>query len=299
MLRFEKKRVRRFTLVELLVAMAVFVVLLGLLLQFFSGAQRMWINMEQRNNMYADARTVMDILSTMTQNAFYAEKVGVPFIIEKTQPNKRENEGYDKNQYKMYFATLSRQNLPGGKLKYVTFQCGDGNDSGSGNLDELKLGVFCDKERDFEEYLPPYDLNASITKDTVGDRVRTRLDGLLKNTTENPNMDEPYGTILARRVTSFTVTPYMWDGDGTGITPEISDKGEYETISGGYRFSQIPYMIEFKLSLLSPRDFIVWEQMKYSTLEEKEKKYDFRKEHEYTISRSVFLGDQSRRSLDD
>ena len=145
MLRFEKKRVRRFTLVELLVAMAVFVVLLGLLLQFFSGAQRMWINMEQRNNMYADARTVMDILSTMTQNAFYAERVGVPFIIEKTQPNKRENEGYDKNQYKMYFATLSRQNLPGGKLKYVTIQCGDGNDSGSGNLDELKLGVFCDK----------------------------------------------------------------------------------------------------------------------------------------------------------
>ena len=228
MLRFEKKRVRRFTLVELLVAMAVFVVLLGLLLQFFSGAQRMWINMEQRNNMYADARTVMDILSTMTQNAFYAERVGVPFIIEKTQPNKRENEGYDKNQYKMYFATLSRQNLPGGKLKYVTIQCGDGNDSGSGNLDELKLGVFCDKERDFEEYLPPYDLNASITKDTVGDRVRERLDGLLKNTTENPNADEPYGTILARRVTSFTITPYMRDDSGAGITSKISDKGEYE-----------------------------------------------------------------------
>lgn len=39
--------------------------------------------------------------------------------------------------------------------------------------------------------------------------------------------------------------------------------------------------------------------MKYSTSAEKKKKDDFRKEHEYTFSRSVFLGDQSRMSLDD
>ena len=107
-------------------------------------------------------------------------------------------------------------------------------------------------------------------------------------------IDEPYGTILARRVTSFTVTPYMRDDSGAGITSKISDKGEYETISGGYRFSQIPYMIEFKLSLLSPRDFVVWESMTDDTAKE-----NFRKEHEYTFSRSVFLGDQSRMSLDD
>ena len=287
MYKYERKRVRRFTLVELLVAMAVFVVLLGLLLQFFSGAQRMWINMEQRNNMYADARAVMDVLTTMTQNAFYAERVGVPFIIEKTENDKG---GYDKDKYKVYFATLSRQNLPGGKLKYVTIQCGNGKDGadGTGNLDELKRGVFCDKEDDFEKYLPPYDLGISMSE--VGTKVVERLNGLLKNTTEQPNVDEPYGTILAKRVTSFKVIPYLRDNSPSGVK-----KGSF---SGG-EFRDVPFMVEFKLSLLSPRDFIVWEQMKYSTSAEKKKKDDFRKEHEYTFSRSVFLGDQSRMSLDD
>lgn len=111
MYKYERKRVRRFTLVELLVAMAVFVVLLGLLLQFFSGAQRMWINMEQRNNMYADARAVMDVLTTMTQNAFYAERVGVPFIIEKTE---NDEGGYDKDKYKVYLPLYPARIFRGG-----------------------------------------------------------------------------------------------------------------------------------------------------------------------------------------
>ncbi len=40
----------KFTLVELIVAMAVFSILLLLMLQFFSGAQRIWNGMEKRND---------------------------------------------------------------------------------------------------------------------------------------------------------------------------------------------------------------------------------------------------------
>ena len=47
----EYKQIKRcFTLVELLVAMAVFSVMLLLMMQFFSGAQRIWVSTEQKNN---------------------------------------------------------------------------------------------------------------------------------------------------------------------------------------------------------------------------------------------------------
>ncbi|WP_419643433.1 PilW family protein, partial [Victivallis vadensis] len=45
----EYKQIKRcFTLVELLVAMAVFSVMLLLMMQFFSGAQRIWVSTEQK-----------------------------------------------------------------------------------------------------------------------------------------------------------------------------------------------------------------------------------------------------------
>ena len=100
---------RRFTLVELLVSMGVLVIILGFILQFFIGSQRLWQSMEQRNNLYADARVAMDVMTTMLQNSFYSEG-GIPFRIDR-------GTNY---RHKIYFATQSSQNLPGGKLKYVS-----------------------------------------------------------------------------------------------------------------------------------------------------------------------------------
>ena len=55
----------RFTLVELLVSMGVLLIILGFILQFFVGSQRLWQSMEQRNSLYADARVAMDVMTTM------------------------------------------------------------------------------------------------------------------------------------------------------------------------------------------------------------------------------------------
>ena len=60
---------RRFTLVELLVAMAVFVVMLGLMLRFFSGTQRVWRGLRERNEVFADARVAMDLVESLLNSS--------------------------------------------------------------------------------------------------------------------------------------------------------------------------------------------------------------------------------------
>ena len=87
-------RKKNFTLVELIVAMAVFSILLLLMLQFFSGAQRIWHGMEKRNEIYANARIAMDLITTHLQNT-YSPNGSIVFFVD--DPNTESS--------KIYFAT--------------------------------------------------------------------------------------------------------------------------------------------------------------------------------------------------
>lgn len=99
-----------FTLVELIVSLAVFSILLTVMLQFFSGAQRLWTNTESRNQLYSDARVAMDLMSTLLQNAYYAQEAA-PFAIDQAEPltsNDKENRNSS-----MYFGTKAKMDLGG------------------------------------------------------------------------------------------------------------------------------------------------------------------------------------------
>ena len=278
---------RRFTLVELLVSMGVLVVILGFILQFFIGSQRLWQSMEQRNNIYADARVAMDLMTTMLQNSFFSEG-GIPFRIDRSE----------NNRHKIYFATQTMQNLPGGKLKYVSFQLGNCDlDSTStsgtattGEWDELKLAVFCDQEgEEFSRYFPPYGLEGAANLSEARDGVIAKLDGQLRNSTRDPDVSEPYGTVLVRHVTSLEIIPYALDSSSsTDWLREIS-----ETL-----YDEFPYMVVVKLTMLSPADFTTWKAMTQITGQESEAE-EFLETHAYTFSRTVFIGEQSRMNIND
>ncbi len=62
---------RRYTLIEVLASMGIFVILMMVLLQFFSAARKLWVTSSHRNNLYADARVALDMISTDLQNAMY------------------------------------------------------------------------------------------------------------------------------------------------------------------------------------------------------------------------------------
>ena len=289
----------RFTLVELLVSMGVLVVILGFILQFFIGSQRLWQSMEQRNNLYADARVAMDLMTTMLQNSFYSEG-GIPFRIDRS-------ENY---RHKIYFATQTMQNLPGGKLKYVSFQLGNREpDSSStsgtattGEWDELKLAVFCDQEADeFSKYFPPYGLEGAANLTEARSGVISKLDGQLRNSTRDPDVSEPYGSVLVRHVTSFEIVPYALDIDATDTSKWLDPVTETQ-------YDEFPYMVVLKLTMLSPADFKIWMEMKDTYDDDgnpgeisssDNARVQFRKTHAYTFARTVFIGEQSRMNIND
>ena len=67
-----RRSVRRvFTLMEVLVAMAVFTVMMTILLNFFVGTQKLWSGTDSKNELYADARVAMDLFASTLQSQFY------------------------------------------------------------------------------------------------------------------------------------------------------------------------------------------------------------------------------------
>ncbi len=272
---FAKRKQCRFTLIELLVAMGILVIIFGFVLEFFIGSQRVWTSMERRNNIYADARVAMDIMTTMLQNSFYTDG-GVPFYIDRSTSG----------EHKIYFATKSMQNLPGDSdLKYVSFQR-----YSASKPDELKLAVFCDKNTDqnFDYYFPPYGLSPTVANLAAAkDGVVTALDKNLKT--------DDYGSVLVRNVVSFEIVPYKINTSTTG-----SGISEIPTTSGTSNpysqspYSYSPYMVALKLTLLSPADYSIWSNISDAT-----QKSDFLAQHQYTFTRTVYLGEQSRLNIND
>jgi prepilin-type N-terminal cleavage/methylation domain-containing protein len=78
MRKINKCRKQPFTLLEVIVAMAIFAIIMLMMLQFFSGAQKIWTDSERKNDLYGDARTAMDLMATMLQSTYYSA-ADVPF----------------------------------------------------------------------------------------------------------------------------------------------------------------------------------------------------------------------------
>ncbi len=252
----------KFTLVELIVAMAVFSILLLLMLQFFSGAQRIWNGMEKRNEIYANARVAMDLMTAQLQNTFYTN-AGIPFVIENP----------DSDSSKIYFATKTGNQFPGNStLKYMTFQrntVAAGSSETNAEQEQLRVAVFCDTTQgtpDFSSFFPPYGVNPVTDFDKATDLLPSRMNGLIDS--------DQFSAEIANNVTSFCIIPYKLDSS-FNIVKDTDSPVE-----------KVPYMVELKLSLLSPEDFERWKALPSGDQD------DFRKQNEYTFSRTVYLGNR-------
>ncbi|MFA7231975.1 MAG: hypothetical protein WC071_11955 [Victivallaceae bacterium] len=64
-------RSRPFTLIEIMMAMSIFLILSLIMMRFFSSSQRIFSLTSQRNMLYADARIAMDLIARDLQGAMY------------------------------------------------------------------------------------------------------------------------------------------------------------------------------------------------------------------------------------
>ena len=62
---------RNFTLIEVLAAMAVFVVLVSVMMQFFTSARNLWLASNRRTDLYSNAGIALDMMTRDLQSALY------------------------------------------------------------------------------------------------------------------------------------------------------------------------------------------------------------------------------------
>ena len=67
------RKISSFTLVELMMAMAIFTVISLIMMRFFSSAQQIWSKTSQRNEIYSNARIAMDLIARDLQCSLYKE----------------------------------------------------------------------------------------------------------------------------------------------------------------------------------------------------------------------------------
>jgi len=76
-----RMRKSHFTLIELSVAMAVFALMMLIMMQFFSTAQKAWTSAAAKSEVYDNARTALDIMTRDLQCIYYkADKNCAPYF---------------------------------------------------------------------------------------------------------------------------------------------------------------------------------------------------------------------------
>ena len=75
------QRRARFTLIEIMVALAVFAVLMASLMQFFSSAQKIWTTSSSKTEMFENARLALDMITRDLQSTYYSDQHS-PFYVD-------------------------------------------------------------------------------------------------------------------------------------------------------------------------------------------------------------------------
>ncbi len=277
---------KSFTLVELIVSLAVFSILLTVMLQFFTGAQKLWTSSESRNQLYSDARVAMDLMSTMLQNAYYAQNAA-PIVINHAKATDTSGKS------SLYFGTKAKIDL-GGKtdIRFITFQRGENPNQLNKNIVNtqaqdcaLLLAVLNDnEEKKYNDSFPPFSSAYGLN-----DVIKNVIDFL---NAEAGKANSKYRYQLLENVTGLQITPYRLCSSAPGFE-SIPDAKLESKFGMTDAYFDMPYLVEIRLSLMDTKNFDLWKEMDASSDAAKK----FKREHEYTFTRSVFLDD--RHGFDD
>ena len=279
----KKLRKRPFTLVEILVSMAVFSILLMLMVQFFSNARTLWTANEKRSAVYADASVAMNLMSMLLQTTFYTEG-GTPFQISNAPASStaaRPGTGWNSS---LMFVSSSAMNLPGSAVRYLRFQRGTGNnndpDPGNNRPNVLQLRVFCDEDANFSQCFQPFGVSLTPSETEQGARncVNTFLDGAAAARIKP----------ILRNVTGLKFLPVNREGR---VVYSALPPSEYKGVvyDSSNNCVSAPAGIEIEISLM-PDEAAAreWAAMAAGTAKD-----DFRTKNEYTFRRTVWLGDRT------
>ena len=277
--KMKKRIVYGFTLLELIVAMGIFSILMLMLMQFFSGAQKIWTAAEKRNAIYADARVAMDLTASMLQTTFYRTEA-IPFYIKKDDPP--GNGQFDS----IYFVSKTGMKLYShatSDLFMVGFFVDNTNSTPTnGKKLTLNIRMIGDDKTDSYKFFNSYD--PAKLYDVLSPKKISNISN------DDTDLSLPRGDEIINYVTGLTFVPYEKKGSGTGVAvaKDYSDSSAYQCV---------PYAIQIKLTMIDKASYEKWKLLggKEEEIpnETKDAAKRIRLENQRSFTRMVYLGDRN------
>lgn len=273
-------RNKNFTLIELVVALAVFAILASLIMQFFSGAQRLWLDSEARANAYAEARASMEVINELLASLVFCEGSSSAydgfFQLDNTAGNS-----------KVFFMSKTKMPLPQASdepkndIRFIGILRGDdsGSDINRNPLHRLYITVFCDcntcnpdKSRDnflYAALFTPYGIVTDVSN--RGD-AKTKLTDTASSGKLCP-ASAVHKSVLAERVLDFSVTAMQSDGTRAAANTDIAVP---------------PAMLQVSITQMDTADNLE----KWGAMSDGTPKDEFKQEHSRVFTRAFYLGNR-------
>ena len=291
---------RRFTLVELLVALGVFSVLMVVFMQLFSTMRLAWTNTQRRTDANANVRVAMDMISTLVGSAylFNVPETSGSTVVRKLFPFKltRASGG---DAVGLYFASNARLDLPGSaptrfvgilfpnpahKLGLTESGTADEKEKAKKDLNKLYLVIISNtsenaavNQKIYHWFWPSPDLMKA--ENTVADNTAEAMDTLESKLKAKVVTTERVK--LADNVTEFSVRLFKEDGteaDGSATATYT-----------------VPDSLEIRISVLSDGDYDTWVGLKggpEKTETSGSAAETFRTAKQLTFTRRIHIGDR-------
>ena len=284
-----KRRGKYFTLIELLVAMGLLALLVMLMLQLFSGAQRLWVASEKRSNVYADARVAMELMAELLDGIqfSYGETLNASdeYVDEPTQNalfsiNSSATDPTDGNaSSSLIFLAKTSRDLPktDNDCRFISFRRGASSDDDLRG--KLLMVIYADKYNadNFYGLFPPYSSNRDTVMNTLKGYFNTLVTGF-KN--HSGNGEYEYCQVIAENVVSFKISAYTISDTGT-------NKGKLVKAPDSADIDTPPFMLTIQMTVLDADNYEKWRNIGNDTA-----KKNFLIQHQRTFSRNVFIGNR-------
>ena len=274
------KRRSSFTLVELLVAVGLLSLIVMLLLQLFSGAQKIWLSSEKTNNVYSDARVAMERMAQLfnTIQFSHGEKevtVNGETVIQREKKKDMifsiNTANKDGNYYSNSIVFVSKSpirtaaNRHRNTTNFISFRLGANSDENKRGKLYMVIYSYLEHESTFNDFFPNYGTSERDLKLTD---LKNELNALYENGSENA-----YCQVIAENVVEFKINAYVLNS---------SDKLEKKAESADV--AEPPYMIEIQLTVLDPDSYKRWQELSGDA------KTKYLEQHRRTFTRSVRIG---------
>ncbi len=256
------KKTAEFTLIEVMVVIAVFVMMMAMLLEFLTGAQRVWQGTRGRGETFVESKAGMDFIVSLLDNIVVnTDYKGSGSTYRSSYFVIMDDDLGDTSDYADRVRFFTRSTVLGARGVYWVEIFRDGSDTDGDPADMLKF-----KFLDAETAMPQADVDEYLNIETYWQDV---LDAEAVNDQYIGNSYTVSAETVLERVTSFYVI--TGNKDGSSIDWERENT------------SRFPSALMINIGMMTPEDYEIYVELEGS------EKSDFKAEKEMSFSRMIYF----------